>query len=174
MNPAPVRAAEAAGVVDKPKGSPALAPGAAAGVIDQAKGSPALAPGAAASINPLNALRLLRSAGGALVAQATLHGELARVEWAQEKRRLLKMLLVTLLGFACLLCVMLSVGALLLAFFWGTAYRIPAAALLIALYGIGTAVAWRRFQALSALSGQSFAATRGELAADMALLRSRL
>jgi uncharacterized membrane protein YqjE len=103
-----------------------------------------------------------------------LHGQLAQVEWGEEKNRLLKMLVGALLGFACLLCVMLSLGALTLALCWETVYRIPVAAVLVALYGLGTGFAWRRFVALSALSGQSFAATRLELAADLALLRSKL
>jgi len=126
------------------------------------------------SINPLEAIRVLRSAGGALLDQAILHGELARVEWAQEKERLLQMLANALAGYMCLFCTLLFVGALLLAFCWETVYRVPAASALTALYALGTVVSWRRFRALSALSGQSFAATRAELAADMALLRSRL
>jgi len=126
------------------------------------------------AINVLSAIRTLRSASGALLDQIALHGQLAQVEWGEEKNRLLKMLGGALLGFACLLCVMLSLGALVLALCWQTAFRIPAAAVLVALYGLGTGLAWRRFAALSALSGQSFAATRVELAADLALLRSKL
>ena len=63
------------------------------------------------SINPLDALRIVRSAGKAILAQAALHGQLARVEWAQEKDRLAKMLVIALLGFAAVLCVMLFTGA---------------------------------------------------------------
>jgi uncharacterized membrane protein YqjE len=126
------------------------------------------------AINALSAIRTLRSAGGALFDQVALHGQLAQVEWGEEKNRLVKMLLGAVLGFAFLLCVMLSLGALALALCWGTVYRIPAAAGLVALYGLGTGFAWRRFAILSALSGQSFAATRVELAADLALLRSKL
>jgi uncharacterized membrane protein YqjE len=126
------------------------------------------------TIDLMHAMRILRSAGGALSAQAALYGQLAQVEWAEEKYRLLKMLVITLLGFACLLCVMLFVGALVLAFCWETAYRVPAVMALIAVYGIGTYIAWRRLQALSALGGQAFAATREELAADIALIRSKL
>jgi uncharacterized membrane protein YqjE len=127
-----------------------------------------------AEISPLDAIRVLRSAGKALFSQAALHGQLAGVEWAEEKQRWLKMLAVTLLGYACLLCAMLSAGALVLALCWETAYRIPAVTSLILLYGVGVGIAWRRFQALSALSAHTFAATREELAADMALLKSRL
>ena len=126
------------------------------------------------AINALGAIRTLRSAGGALIDQVALHGQLAQVEWGEEKNRLLRMLAGAVLGFACLLCVMLSLGVLALALCWETVYRIPSAALLVALYGLGIGFAWRRFAALSALGGQSFAATRVELAADLALLRSKL
>jgi uncharacterized membrane protein YqjE len=127
-----------------------------------------------AAIHPLDAIRLLRSAGGTLFSQAALHAQLARVEWEEEKGRLLKMLLVILLGFAGALCVMVFIGVLVLAFSWETAYRIPASIGLIAVYALGVVIAWRRLQALSALSGQAFAATREELAIDIAMIRSKL
>jgi uncharacterized membrane protein YqjE len=126
------------------------------------------------AIDALGAIRLLHSAGGALLDQLILHGQLARVEWVEEKNRLLQMLVGAILGFACLLCIMLAAGGLLLALCWETVYRIPVAATLLSLYGLGAALAWRRFSALSALSSGSFATTRTELAADLALIRSRL
>lgn len=129
------------------------------------------APGSTA-INLLDVIRILLLAGGPLLAQAALHGQLARVEWAEQKIRLLKMLVATLLGYASLLCVMLLAGALALAFSWDTEYRIPIGLALLAIYGLGAALAWRKFRALSALSSQAFAATREELAADLAVLRS--
>lgn len=125
-------------------------------------------------INPLDAIRMLRSAGKPLFAQAALHGQLARVEWAEEKTRLIKMLVLVLLGFVGLLCVLLFLGVLVLAYSWDTAYRIPAVMALIVVFGLVTGIAWRRFQALSAQSSQAFAATREELAADLALLKSKL
>lgn len=128
----------------------------------------------AGAIHPLDAYRMLRTAGGTILSQAALHGQLAWVEWEEEKNRLLKMLVVTLLGFACLLCVMLAAGALVLACSWETGYRIAAMTILLLLYGAGTALAWRRFQALAALGAHSFAGTREELAVDLALLRSHL
>jgi uncharacterized membrane protein YqjE len=125
-------------------------------------------------INALGAIRMVRSAGGALFDQLALHGQLAQVEWVEEKNRLLKMLVGAVLGFACLLCIMLSVGVLVMALCWETVYRIPAATALVGLYGVGAGFACRRLTALSVLSGQSFAATRVEVAADLALLRSKL
>lgn len=125
-------------------------------------------------IDPLNAIRLLRSAGGALCSQAGLYGQLAKVEWAEEKIRLTKMLLATLAGFIFLLCVLLFLGVLILALSWDTAYRIHSVLGVIAVYAIGMGFAWHKLQGLSALGGQSFAATREEMAADLALIRSKL
>lgn len=128
----------------------------------------------ASAVGPLEAVRILRSAAGALLSQASVHGQLLRLEWAEEKNRLLRMLVAVLLGFACLLCTLLFLGALVLAGFWETPYRMLAVISLVAVYGTATALAWRRFQSQSALSDQSFAASREELAADLALLRSQL
>jgi uncharacterized membrane protein YqjE len=125
-------------------------------------------------ISALGAIRILRSAGGALLDQLALHGQLAQVEWGQEKIRLSKMLIGALLGFACLLCVMLSLGTLVVALSWDTGYRIPAATALAALYGLGAGLAWRRLAILSKHGDQSFTASRAELIADLALLRSKL
>lgn len=126
------------------------------------------------STTPLDVVRLLRSAGGALLVQALLHGQLARIEWQEEKQRLLKMLAITLLGFACLLCVLLFTGGLMLAAAWETAARLPVLAGLVLLYAAATALAWRHFARLAALGDQAFAGLRAELAADAALLRSNL
>jgi uncharacterized membrane protein YqjE len=126
------------------------------------------------TINPLDALRIVRSAGKAIFAQAALHGQLARVEWAQERSRLATMLVVALLGFSAVLCVMLFTGVLVVAFSWDSAYRIPAAIAVVLVYLLGIVIAWRRLQALSALGDQAFAATREELAADIALIKSKL
>ncbi len=117
---------------------------------------------------------MLRSAGLALFTQAALHGQLARVEWAEEKTRLLQVLEFGLLGFASLLCVMLAAGALVLAFSWDTPYRTLAAVALLGVYGVGVVAAWLRLKALSARSSLAFSATRAELAADLVLLKSNL
>jgi len=126
------------------------------------------------SIDPLAAVRLLERASGALIAQLALHVQLARVEWAQEKRRLSRMLVVMLLGSACVLCVMLLVCVLALALSWDTAYRVPCVVALIAVYGLGVELARRRFLVLLAQGASSFAATREEIDADITLLRSML
>jgi uncharacterized membrane protein YqjE len=126
------------------------------------------------TFKPLAVLRLLRAAGSAWLAQASLHGQLLRVEWAQEQQRLLSMLLMTLLGFSCLLCALLLLSALLLTLSWDSELRIPIWIALIAFYSLGAGLAWRRFNHLSALGEQSFAATRTELNADLTLFKSKL
>lgn len=123
---------------------------------------------------PLDVVRLLRSGGDALLVQALLHGQLARVEWQEEKKRLLRLVAVTLLGSACLLCLLLFSGGLVVAAVWNTAWRFPVLALFVIGYGAGTAAAWRQFQALAALGDQAFAASREELSADAALLKRSL
>lgn len=117
---------------------------------------------------------VLRQAGKALFSQATLHGQLARIEWAEEKNRLLKMFIAALCGFACLLCIMLFSGVLVLVLSWTTEYRIPVLILMIVFYGLGAAMAWKHLQCLMAQGDQAFAATRDELAADANLLKSIL
>lgn len=120
----------------------------------------------------MEALRLLFRAGGDLLTQAGLHGQLARLEWAEEKSRLHRMLITGLLGFASLLSSMVFVGILVMATTWDTVYRLPAITAVVVVYGLATGFAWRRLRSLSAEGEAAFAATREELAADMALLRS--
>lgn len=126
------------------------------------------------AIGPLGVIRILYAAGEALMTQAALHGELVRIELAEQKKRLLQMLACILLGFVGALCVLLLVAALVLAFSWNTGYRIPVAIGLVVVYGIGTGLAVWRLRTLSVQSSQAFAASREELAADLAMLRSRM
>jgi uncharacterized membrane protein YqjE len=106
-----------------------------------------------------------------LLIQALLHAQLARIEWEQEKNRLLQMLVILLLGFACVLCVLLFAGGLVIAAAWDTSSRLLAIACLLPLYGLGIAVAWRFFRACSARGGQIFTASLEELAADATLMK---
>jgi uncharacterized membrane protein YqjE len=127
-----------------------------------------------AGVKLLDAVRILRPAGGALVVQALLHGQLIRIEWEEEKNRLLKMLVIALCGFASLLCAMLFAGGLVLAASWETSYWLLALIGMFVVYSAGAAIAWWRFQAWSAESDRAFAASGEELAADAALLKSIL
>jgi uncharacterized membrane protein YqjE len=130
-------------------------------------------PESAASSN-VDIVRFLRSAGGIVCTQVLQHIQLLRVEWAEEKNRLLQMLVMAMLGFACLLCFFLLGGALVVLLSWDTDYRVHALVTLFALYGIGIYAAYCRFHILSSRSNQMFFATREELAADIALIKSKL
>jgi uncharacterized membrane protein YqjE len=99
---------------------------------------------------------------------------LARIEWAAEKQRLLRRLSLLAVGFALFACALLALGALALVLAWDTPWRVAVAIALPLVYGsLAAFTAWR-LQVDAANSGPAFAATRQELAADLALLRSRL
>lgn len=126
------------------------------------------------SINPLQLLNMLRSAGGALFAQGALHAQLAHVEWEEEKQRLYQIFVFTLIGFACFICLLVVSSALAIALSWYTPYRIPVFIFLI--LGYLSALVWAglRIKVLLELSSKSFAATKREIAADIALIKSAL
>lgn len=125
------------------------------------------------TMNPMRVLHILRLAGAALFSQAALHGQLLRVEWAEEKSRLTSLAAVAAIGMACLLCMMMFAGGLIVALSWDSAYRIAAVVGVIVLYALGVVIAWYKVKALAAQGAQAFAATREELAADFEVFRSR-
>jgi uncharacterized membrane protein YqjE len=128
----------------------------------------------ASSINPLQVLSVVRSASSALLAQATLHAQLAQVEWEEEKQRLAKMLIFTLMGFACFLCLLFFVGAFVLTLSWDTEFRIPVFMALIFCYFLALLWAGFKLNLLAAQGSNSFAGTRAEIAADIALIKRAL
>lgn len=129
---------------------------------------------AAEEMDAMDVLRILRKAGGSLLVHSTLHGQLIRLEWAQEKDRLQKMLMLTLLGFSCLICALLALGALALLLSWATPYRIYVLIGMLAVYCSATVACWWHFERLSAESANTFAATRAEIEADLTILRNSL
>ena len=128
----------------------------------------------AGSMNPLQVLSVVRSASSALLAQAMLHAQLAQLEWEEEKQRLLKMLIFTLMGFACFLSLLIFIGAFVLTLSWDTQYRIPIFILLIICYLIALVWAGVKLHALAEQGSNSFAGTRAEIAADLALIKSAI
>jgi len=130
--------------------------------------SPA-APGALRGL--LRLLRLWLVAGPQLLEQVELHGQLASLEWAEEKRRLLRLVLFAGLAFACLLSLLLVLSALLLALSWATPYQWSGVLAVVGLHGLGLLLACWRLKVLVGRGAQSFAATREELAAGFVALR---
>lgn len=128
----------------------------------------------AGSINPLQLLNVIRSAGGALFAQANLHAQLASIEWQEEKQRIRQLMVFSLLAFAFFLCFLFITSAFAIAISWYTPYRIHVFISLIAAYFLLFIWAALRVKTFAELSSKSFAATRAEIAADIALLKNVL
>lgn len=116
----------------------------------------------------------LRRIANTLVYQLDLYGQLAGVEWKQEKRRLTGMLICLLLGFTFFFCLLFTLTSIVLMLSWDTQYRNWAMAALVGFYGLGVWFAWYRFRNLSDRGNQAFSATREELAMDIALLRNKM
>lgn len=136
--------------------------------------SSAMAGKDAGALGPLQWIKIFRSAASDLSAQVSLHAQLAQVEWAEEKQRLYKMAVVGVLGFIFCLCFLLCISALVVVLSWNTPFRIHAM-LGVSLVHLGGLV-WAGvcLKKLVALSSKRFAATRAELASDLALLKSAL
>ena len=117
---------------------------------------------------------IVRDASGMLLDHAALHAELLRVEWAEEKLRLRRLVTAAMVGFAFLLALLIAFAALLLSLAWDTSLRVPTVAALIALYALGAALAWRQYSAQATRGEHSFEASRNEFAADLELLRSHV
>lgn len=119
-------------------------------------------------------IQRLRSSAKTLLVQCELHSRLAAVEWQEEKARLQQLVAMTLLGFLCLLCCMIFIGLFIVAIAWHTEYRILGIGGVVLLYATGVLLSYFRIKSLVALGSETFAATREEIAADIALIRSRL
>ena len=124
--------------------------------------------------NPLGALRLLRSAGGALFAQAALHSQLARVEWAEEKIRLTRIAIAAIAALVSTICLLLLGSFVVLALSWNTPFQIHVIVGVLVVYVVAILLSIRALMQQIALGALSFAATREEIAADLALLKAKL
>jgi uncharacterized membrane protein YqjE len=116
----------------------------------------------------------LRSMAKMMLTRLELHGQLISVEWAEERQRLQQLMTISLLGFIFLFCAFLFIGFLAIALTWDSDYRIHTIIAMLVFYILGFAVCAYRFACLAARSSATFAATREEVAADLALLRSQL
>ncbi len=120
--------------------------------------------------NVLDVVRLLRSAGSALSAQAALHSQLIKVEWEEEKNRIAQLITFGLLALACLICLLLSISILTIGLSWDSAYRVHVLIAQPVVYTLALFWIWKRIKVLLDLGSRTFAATREELAADLALI----
>lgn len=125
------------------------------------------------SLDILSLLRIFRSASHAIFAQASLHQQLAKVEWEEEKKRLSQLFITYLLGFACFICLITFLGILVLALSWDTQYRAISIMILCSFYGLGVYLAWNRFYRLAKSKDAFFSNTREEIAADFSMIKSK-
>lgn len=119
-------------------------------------------------------IKRLRSMAKMVLTRLELHGQLVSVEWAEERQRLLQLLIISLFCFIFIFCALLFIGVFVIALSWATDYRIHAIGLMLALYILGFCLCAYRISILVSRSSSSFAATREEVAADLALIRSQL
>ena len=126
------------------------------------------------SVNITSMVQMINSASDALLAQANLHRQLAQIEWQEEKDRLARMLVAVLVGFSCFICLLIFVGVLVISLGWNTDYQLIALLSLCSFYALMTYIAWWRFTLATKMSGGFFAGTRAELAADLAMIKSKL
>jgi len=122
----------------------------------------------------LEIIRRLRASAALVLMQLELHGRLAGIEWQQEKNRLQQLLIFGLLGLVFLSCCLFCAGLLVIALGWPTEYRLQTMAAVVVFYAIGGVICYFRCKHYAALGAESFAATRAEIAADIALIRSQL
>lgn len=122
----------------------------------------------------MDIIQRIRSTTKALFIQLELHGQLARVEWAEEKIHFQHLLFMVLLAFACLLCLLMSVSILVIALTWATDFRIAAITAMIIFYAVSLALCSYRLSRLLARKNGTFSATCEEIAADIALIRNQL
>lgn len=119
-------------------------------------------------------VRLMRSSFAAFSAQAALHGQLARLEWAIEKARWARIAVAGLLAFASALCLLLVIGAIALLWAWQTPYRAGVCVAVVLGYAVLLMLCLRSLQSSIRAGAESFSATRVEIAADIAMLKASL
>lgn len=109
-----------------------------------------------------------------LLIQLELRGRLLKIELLQEKNRIQQIICIAFIGFALLLCCLLTLGFFVIAATWTGEYRLLSIAVVFGFYLFGLVYCYIKLNALVAKGADSFAVTREEFAADIALIRSQL
>lgn len=126
------------------------------------------------SVNLMSIVQMLGAAGEAFLAQANLHRQLAANEWQQEKARLTSMFAAFLVGFCCFICLLIFIAVLAILLTWNSPYQSISLLSVCTLYALGAYLAFRRFMWQAKKSTNFLAATRAEMAADLAMIKSKL
>jgi len=109
----------------------------------------------------------------ALLEQGSLYTQLAWVEFTNEKHRLMRMLILLLVGISLLTSLIVSMTILLIMTSWHTHYHVPILILIGIFYAVSFLSLLLGFNALSKKAAQAFSDTREELAEDIELIRRR-
>lgn len=125
-------------------------------------------------MNNISSGNKVRKIAKTVIYQLELYGQLASVEWKEEKIRLTDMLISLLLGFTFFFCLLISLSSMVLLISWDTQYRNWAMAVLLCFYGLGFWFACYRFRSLGRRGSEVFSDIREELAVDIALLRNKI
>lgn len=119
-------------------------------------------------------LRFFQCTAPALLDHAELTLKLAQIEWEQEQRRLINVILATVLLLLCIALFFAFASAVILASLWNSPYRNAAVAVILGVYALGGTAAWLRLRWLIQRADARFSATRAELARDLALIRRQV
>lgn len=99
---------------------------------------------------------------------------LARLEWEEEKRRLLRLVLLTIAALALTIVALVVVSFAIMMSYWESPHRFTAIWIVAGLWLVGWGAALLTLVATAKASGQAFQATREELARDWAAFKERL
>ncbi|MEJ2800392.1 putative membrane protein YqjE [Comamonas sp. BIGb0124] len=99
---------------------------------------------------------------------------LARIEWAEEKRRMLKLVLLTIAALALTIVALVVLSFAVMASYWDTPHRATAVWVVAGIWLVGWAAALYTLISTARASGQAFQGTRDELARDWATLKEKL
>ncbi|MDB5986569.1 MAG: hypothetical protein JWR16_1622 [Nevskia sp.] len=117
--------------------------------------------------------RLLRASSDVIGDHTAATFELLILEWQEERARLLRLLLLTVVATACVLLLIGFAGLFLLAAVWETPLRIPVAAALLVAFASGAWLSWHKARNVNVSGIRPFTTLREELAKDRALFQSQ-
>lgn len=122
----------------------------------------------------MDPLQRIQAFAKLLLMQLELYGQLANVEWQEEKRHLQQLATIIMLGVVFFAAFLFGAGIFLVTLVWDTDYRLFAIAALVGTYGLGAAVCSYWVRKKMAGSYKSFSAIRAEIISDIELIRSQL
>lgn len=125
-------------------------------------------------LDVLQFLYALRSSAPILQEHVSLILQLVCIEWQQERRRLLGLIVAGTFVLFCAMSFMAFSTAIVLAALWNTPYCTLAICIVLAGYAAGSIAAWVKLRQLLRQGERSFGTTRDELARDLSRLKHKM